>query len=347
MAEAKAARPFNVRRLVIFLLIVVLISLFSAHVISIIAIWDTILLRPMVNFLVWISRYTQGSFGIAIIILTIVTRLLILPITLRQLRSSKAMQVVEPQVKQLQKRYAKDRQKLNQEIKKLYKEHNVNPLGCWVPYLVSFPFWLALYMSLVQALAYTPENLIGLEKLLYSPSLLVSAVPLNHHFLGLDLTRGNIVMALVEVVTMWMLMKMSSLPSADPERQSRSRIITLVAPLVFGLFALILPSGVPLYWVTSNVIGMTVQGRVTGWGTLKMPSLASLRGGAPQPGGNPRVKAGGIAAAGKKASEGAVPKQGGPKVDGARSGEKGDTAEGMISQEEKVGHEERSSERKD
>lgn len=108
MAEARAARPLNVGRLLVILLIVVIIPLLIAGVVSITGIWNMILLRPMLNFLVLMSTYFLGNFGIAIIILTILLRLLMLPLTMRQLQSSKGIRAIQPKLKELQKKYDKD-----------------------------------------------------------------------------------------------------------------------------------------------------------------------------------------------------------------------------------------------
>jgi YidC/Oxa1 family membrane protein insertase len=183
------------------------------------------------------------------------------------------MQAIQPKMKELQKKYAKDQQKLNQEVMKLYKEEGVNPLGCAFPMLVQFPIWIALYQSVLQALAYTPENLVGLSKQLYSWGVIQGMVPLNHHFLWLDLTSGDFYMAIIVAASMWVLQKMSTPPSLDPQQQSMNRMMLWMMPLLFGFFALSLPSGLSLYWVTSNIISIVIQYRVTGWGELRMPSF--------------------------------------------------------------------------
>ncbi len=346
MAQAKPAPSFNARRFIIFLLIAVLIFLLITGVISIAGIWNTILLNPMVNFLVLMSKYFLGSFGIAIIVLTIIIRLLMFPLTMRQLQSSKAMQTLQPKMKDLQKKYAKDQQKLNQEVMKLYKEEGVNPLGCAFPMLLQFPIWIALYESVIQALAYTPENLLGLSKQLYSSEIIRSALPLNHHFLWLDLTKGDIYMAILTAGTMWLLQKMSTQPSADPQAQSMNRIMLWAMPLVFGFFSLSLPSGLSLYWVASNIISMVMQYRVTGWGTLTRPSLPSfLKGGAPQPANNPKAKT--EAAAGTdKEVKGAALQQKVIEADGASSEKKEAVKSDIISRRRKVRHGKRRGKRK-
>ena len=310
MAEARAARPLNlrrnVRRLVIFLLVVVIISLLIAGVVSLTGIWNTILLRPMLNFLVLMSTYFLGNFGIAIIILTVLIRLLMLPLTMRQLQSSKGIRAIQPKLKELQKKYDKDRQKLSQETIRLYKEANINPTGCVSSILMQFPIWIALYQSVAQALAASPENLFGLAKQLYPPAVLQEAVPLNHRFLWLDLARGDIVLAFLVAGSLWVLTMMASPPTTDTQQGFVNRVMVWGMPVLFGLFAYILPSGVSLYWVTANIIGIILQYRVTGWGTLKMPSLSFLGRSTAQPVDNFQAKTGGAASKGKKAGKSEV-----------------------------------------
>ena len=347
MSEAKPVRTFNVRRFVIFLLIAVLLFLLITGVVSITGIWNTVLLQPMLNFLILMSKYLFGSFGIAILILTILIRLIMFPLTMRQLQSSRAMQAMQPKMKELQKKFAKDKQQLAAETAKLYKESGVNPLGCAFPMLIQFPIWIALYQAVIQALANTPENLLGLSKQLYSWSVIQGSIPLNHHFLWLDLARGDFIMVFLVGGSMWMLQKMSTQPAADPQQQSMNRIMLWIMPLMFGFFALSLPSGLSIYWVVSNIISMVMQYRVTGWGTLKMPSLAFLKGGTPQPVDNPQAKTEGTAGIGKKAGKGVVLQQKGAKADGASSEKKEAVGGDIISQRKKGSHGKRRDKRKD
>ena len=339
MSEARPVMTLNLRRLLILLLVVVLISLLVAGIVSITGIWNTILLRPMLNFLVLTSKYSLGSFGIAVIILTIIIRLLTLPLTMRQLQSSKKMREIQPKLKELQKKYDKDRQKFGQETVKLYKEAGVNPTGCFLSTLIQFPFWLALYQSVAQALAASPENLFGLGKQLYSPMILQEAVPLNHRFLWLDLARGDIVMAFLVGVSMWMLAKMASPPTIGSQQPLMNRVMLWAMPLLFGFFAFILPSGLSLYWVTANIIGIILQYRVTGWGTLKVPSLSFLNRGIPQPAGNHLSETGGVASTGKKAVKTGVQQKSAAKGGGAKSEQKKAVVGDMTSEREK-GHQE-------
>jgi len=107
-------------------------------------------------------------------------------------------------------------------------------------------------------------------------------VPLNSHFLWLDLNQGDLIMAVLTAASMWVLQKMSSTPTTDPQQQTTNRLMLWIMPLMFGLFALSLPSGLSVYWVVSNIISIVMQYRVTGWGTLTMPSLPVFGKKAPQ-----------------------------------------------------------------
>ena len=97
-------------------------------------IWNLIFLKPILNFLIVLSSVLFSNFGLAIIALTIIVRLVILPLTIKQLRSSRDMTAkmrdIQPKLQQIQKKYAKDRAKLQQEQMRLYKEAGINPLGC-------------------------------------------------------------------------------------------------------------------------------------------------------------------------------------------------------------------------
>jgi YidC/Oxa1 family membrane protein insertase len=291
-------------RTFILLGLLVLIFLFITGVISPVEAFDVVLLQPMLNFLVLLSGVFFGSFGLSIVVLTVIVRVVTLPLTLRQLRSSRTMQELQPRLKELQKKYAKDKERLNQETMKLYKELGVNPLGCAFPMLIQFPIWIALYQAIIQGLGYAPENLLGLSKQLYSVSAIQGQVPLNSYFLGLDLGSGNIVMAILVAASMWFLQKMSQTPTVDPQQQTMSRVMIWLMPLMFGFFALSFPSGLSLYWILSNLISIVIQYRITGWGTLSKPSLAAIKGQLQRPGAT--VSTGGPASGGGTASSGSV-----------------------------------------
>jgi YidC/Oxa1 family membrane protein insertase len=244
------------------------------------AAWYLIIGNPVLNVLIALSHILGDSFGLAIIALTIVIRLISWPLTKRQLNSTKALQDMQPKIQELQKKYGKNQQKLQQEMMKLYKEAGVNPLGCLWPMLIQFPIWIALYQAIMRALATTPENLLDLANRLYSWDIVNQAIPLSSQFLRLDLGQtgsGNgglgLLLAIIVGGTMWVQQKMTQAPAIDPGQQSTSRMMLLMMPLLFGFLTLMFPSGLALYWAVSNIIGIITQYFVTGgWGYLKFRS---------------------------------------------------------------------------
>jgi len=260
------------KRLIIILVAVALVFLFLTY--GLINTWNLILLQPMLNFLILLSNVFFSSFGIAIIALVIIVRLLMTPLTLKQLHSTRAMQALQPKMKELQKKYGKDKDKLKQEISKLYKESGVSPLGCLWPLLIQLPIWIALYRSVLQLAAATPEDLMGLSSKLYSWSAVHHAVPLDPNFLWLNLAQpdvppyGYFILPVLVAASMWVLQKMSTVPSTDPQQQSMGKMMIWMMPLLFGFMTLMFPSGLALFWLVSNIIGIVTQYFITGWGSL-------------------------------------------------------------------------------
>jgi YidC/Oxa1 family membrane protein insertase len=236
------------------------------------AVWYLIIANPVLNVLVALTNLLGGSFGVAIIALTVIVRLISWPLTKRQLNSTKAMQEMQPKVQELQKKYGKNQQKLQQEMMKLYKEAGINPLGCIWPMLIQLPIWIALYQAIMSALATTPESLLGLAQRLYSWGIVNQAIPLSSRFLWLDLGQPDpyFILAIIVGGTMWVQQKMTTAPTVDPRQQSTNRMMTLLMPLMFGFLTLMFPSGLALYWAVSNIIGIVTQYFVTGgWGYLR------------------------------------------------------------------------------
>jgi YidC/Oxa1 family membrane protein insertase len=225
-------------------------------------------MQPMINTLIVLTHYLFNYFGLAIIALTIIINGLMLFLTLKQVHSSKAMQALQPKLTELQKKYAKDKQRLAREQMRLYKESGVSPAGCLLPLLVQMPVWFALYQSIMRVLAVIPENLLGLSKYLYSWPVVYSTLPLQNKFLWLNLATGDMLLAILVGGTMWVQQKMVMTPTADPRQQSQANMMLWMMPMMFAFLTLSFPSGLALFWVTSNVIRIGIQYSVTGWGGL-------------------------------------------------------------------------------
>jgi YidC/Oxa1 family membrane protein insertase len=206
------------------------------------------------------------DFGFAIILFTILVRLVTFPLNMQQMRASLAMQELQPQIKDLQKKYATDKEKLNQETMKLYQVAGVNPLGGCLPTLVQMPIWFALY----QALFSLAQQGVLTEGFLWIPSL---AGPVTDRSAGLDwlypLVNGAppigwpnaiayLILPILLVVSQLMTQRMMTPVSTDPQQRTMSQMMMFM-PFMFGYFSLIVPSGLTLYWFTSNILSIAQQ----------------------------------------------------------------------------------------
>jgi YidC/Oxa1 family membrane protein insertase len=230
--------------------------------------WELIIQQPVINVLIAMSHYLYDSFGLAIIALTIIVNVLMLYLTLKQIRSTKAMQELQPKLAEIQKKYSKDRQKLAQEQMRLYRESGVKPAGCAITLVIQMPVWIALYQSIILTLAVAPEGLLNLSKYLYSWQVVYSVLPLSQEFLWFNMAKPDFILAILVGGTMWLQQKMSMTLPTDPKQRSQSQMMLWMMPLMFAFLALSFPSGLSLYWVTSSIVRIILQYRVTGWGGL-------------------------------------------------------------------------------
>jgi YidC/Oxa1 family membrane protein insertase len=227
----------------------------------------------MVNSLLLLYWVFFSNFGIAIVAFTMLVRLVMVPLTIKQSRQIKAMNGLQPLMKQLQEKYKNDRQRVSQETMKLYKEHGVNPLGCLGPMFIQFPIWIGLFQAIRQTVPNNPENLVELSGNLYSWLPQVhSIIPINSSFLWMDLALPDpspFVMPILVGGSMFVMQKMTTMPSVDARQASTNRMMLWMMPLMFGFFTLNFSSGLAVYWVVSNIIGVAIQGFITGWDPLK------------------------------------------------------------------------------
>jgi len=235
-------------------------------------IWSNVIIQPMINTLVLLYSLAFSNFGIAIAIFTILIRGVMMPLTIKQSRQMKAMSALQPKIKEIQGRFANDKQKQSQETMKLYKEQGVNPIGCLGPMFIQMPIWIGLYQAILQTVPSTPESLVGLSSNLYHWLPMVQdVIPLDSGFLWLDLALKDPypILPIMVGVSMFLMQKMTSMPAADEKQASTNRMMLWMMPLMFGFFSMQFPSGLALYWVISNIVGIVIQGFITGWDPLR------------------------------------------------------------------------------
>lgn len=281
-------------------------------------IWTNGLVIPMTNFLVFLTAVSFGNFGLAIMIFTLIMRGITWPLTRSQLAATRAMQAIQPRIQEIQKKYS-DPKRRSEETMKLYKEAGVNPAGCIWPMLVQFPIWIALFQSIRFTLGFTPENLLDLSQRLYPWSFLRTSVPLNDHFLGLDLGADSpLYMALMVGATMWVQQRMMSPTNraTDAQQQQMNSMMLWMMPLMFGFFTLQFPGGLALYWVATSVVSIVLQYFYIGPSKVSWRQIFSLSpASAPAPGVQKSQQA--LSETSEKANEGDEAAQEGESVDEA------------------------------
>jgi YidC/Oxa1 family membrane protein insertase len=234
--------------------------------------WNTIILYPMVNILVWIYTFVFHNFGLSIILFTILIRLITYPLTASQLKGQKKMQELTSSKKyqEIQKKYKDDREKLAQEQMKLYQEMGINPLGSCLPLLIQFPIMIGLYQAIALAMASAPIQMLNLSQALYSFIPDAQIIPLNPHFLWLNLGLSEVsstpfriasfgipILTIIVVVTTYLQSKIMT-PAANPGDQGAqmAKMMNLYMPILMGWIAYSLSSGLALYFIISNLLGI-------------------------------------------------------------------------------------------
>ena len=219
-------------------------------------IFDLLFVNPMTNLLLLIYDVLFHNYVLAIIVLTIIIRLITLPLTLKQQVSSMKMAAMQPQIKAIQEKYKNEPQKLSEEMRKV----GFNPLGGCLPLVIQFPILIGLYNAITRTLAVTPFSLLELGKYIYGflPNL-SSLVPVNNVFLGvLDLGQPDklFVIPILVIATTYFSTKLTTPPSTDAQTKQTNQMMSMMMPVMFGFFMLSAPAGLGIYWIASNLIGI-------------------------------------------------------------------------------------------
>ncbi|KKK82958.1 hypothetical protein LCGC14_2798180, partial [marine sediment metagenome] len=201
------------------------------------------------------------------------------PFTMRQLHSTRAMQVIQPRMQEIQKKY-KDPKRRQEETMKLYRESGVNPLGCFLPMAIQMLVFIALYRALGPVVGGSPESVVDLSQRVYPWAYLTQSVPLEQSFLWLELGQADttFILPLMVGVSTYVQTRLSATPATTPQQQQQQQMMTWMMPLVLVWITLSLPSGVGVYWVVSNVFSVfasyLVYGRRMSWRNL-LPTTAA------------------------------------------------------------------------
>ncbi len=233
--------------------------------------WTEIIMKPMVNTLTLI--YTLfNNFGFSIILFTVIVRILMIPLQVRQVRQMKGMAEIQPRIKAIQEKYKdkkdKDnRQKMTSETMALYKQTGMNPIGCLGPMIIQLPIWIGLYRAIFKTVPPTPEGLANLSTYLYKWNPVINQLPINSEFLTMNLVDPvqstprlfMIMLPLLVGATTWLQQKMTTFNSGDARQQQTNKMMLWMLPIMFGFFTLSFPAGLAVYILFSNITGIGIQ----------------------------------------------------------------------------------------
>ncbi|HEX6753167.1 MAG TPA: YidC/Oxa1 family membrane protein insertase [Solirubrobacterales bacterium] len=203
------------------------------------------ILQPLIDVANEVLKFFHDSVGLswggAIIALTIVTRTLLIPLTYKQLKGMRALQALQPQIKEIQAKYKNDRQRMQQEMMRFYQENKVNPFASCIPLLAQLPVFITLFYLLQNEL---PDDIgckageCGSEaSFLFISDLTAKA------------TGGELIALLILYVGTQLISGMVMAITADKSQ----RVMMFVLPLIFVPFVINFPAGLVLYWITTNV----------------------------------------------------------------------------------------------
>ncbi|KAI3423641.1 uncharacterized protein J3R85_010842 [Psidium guajava] len=211
------------------------------------------------------------AYGFAIILLTVIVKVVTLPLTKQQVESTLAMQNLQPKIKAIQQRYAGNQERIQLETSRLYRQAGVNPLAGCLPTLATIPVWIGLY----QALSNVANEGLLTEGFFWIPSLggpttiaarqsgsgiswLFPFVD-GHPPLGWSDTAAYLVLPVLLVVSQYVSMELMKPPQTDDPTQKNTLLVFKFLPLMIGYFSLSVPSGLSIYWFTNNVLSTAQQ----------------------------------------------------------------------------------------
>jgi len=223
-------------------------------------VFNQILYLPIFNALIFLYNVIPGhDFGIAIILLTILVRIILSPLAYYSIKSRQSLALIQPKIKEIQQKY-KSKEEQSRELMKAYKEHGVNPFSGCLPLVIQLPILWALYRVFINVLK--PENLSALYGFIKNPGTI------NSSFLGImDLSVPSYVLAILAGVSQFLYSKLTmkyspQMPQTDAKKgvgqgiqKVMSQQMVYFMPILTIIIALRLPAGLSLYWFLSTLLG--------------------------------------------------------------------------------------------
>ncbi|MDY0404122.1 YidC family membrane integrase SpoIIIJ [Virgibacillus sp. 179-BFC.A HS] len=222
--------------------------------------WSKYFVYPLSLTITYFAKLLGNSYGLGIIVVTVIIRLILLPLNIKQLKSSVAMQQIQPELKKLQTKYsskdANTQRKLQEETMALFEKHKVNPLSGCLPILVQMPVLIAIYQAIMRTSAIKEQSFLWFQ--LGSP---------DPYF----------ILAVVAAALTFIQQKVMMAGNGEMQNPQMTAMLYMM-PIMIGVFAIFLPSALPLYWIVGNVF-MIAQTLLIRQPMMKKEAKASTGGG--------------------------------------------------------------------
>ena len=206
------------------------------------------------------------SWGVALILLSLFIFIVLYPLTIKQMRSMKQMQELQPQIEALRKNYKDNPQRLNKEIMELYRKHKANPVGGCLPMLLQIPIFFGLYQALSRSIVLKGSQFLWIKDLAEPDKLFI--LPQELPFIGREINLLPILMAIGMFFQQKLTMKTSAATSVAQEQQ---KMMVVIFPIMFGFIFYHFPSGLALYWFLNTLTSIFSQ-----WKILKTTALVPV-----------------------------------------------------------------------
>jgi YidC/Oxa1 family membrane protein insertase len=234
--------------------------------------WNTLIVDPMINALLLFYNLLGENFILALTFFTVLIRMLTLPLNIRQQRSMIKTQEMQPQIQAIQKKYKDNPQKMQEEFKSIGYNPTDSLTGC-LPTLIQFPILIGLYRAIIISLGSTPQSLFELVPRVYPFIDLQRLVPIENTFAWLNLSQPDpfFILPILVAGSMYIQQKLMAPPNQNKNQQdsnpaaAMTQSMQYTMPLMFGFFSLQFPSGLSIYFILANVIGIA-----QGWYTRRI-----------------------------------------------------------------------------
>ncbi len=224
--------------------------------------WNTLIINPMVNALLFLYGLLFNNLTLTIVVFTVLIRAVVFPLTWQSQKAQKKLSELQQSAewKKVQEKYGKDREKMAQEQMKLYQTAGVNPLGGCLPMLIQLPILIGLYQAITSAIAASPIQLYNLSTHIYSFLPGINALlPIDNQFLWMNLGLPDpyFVMPVLVAITSWIQARVMQPPTvADPQMAQTTNMTAIMSTFFFAYFAFSFASGLSVYFITSNILGI-------------------------------------------------------------------------------------------